>query len=136
MATVDSVYERELLHGLVTGLLFCGPCFHASRRTALRKKYNLKGSRGMDCILSCFCGACLICQEAIAVNKLTGLSVPFAFIPTNPHAAAVHAAAAPYMVKPTHDNTPPQGGIITNATPASGANPAPMPPPGAMQMHH
>jgi Cys-rich protein (TIGR01571 family) len=50
-------------------LLCClSSCGHAARRTAMRTKYNLVGSRQTDCLLSCFCGPCIVCQEAREVQ--------------------------------------------------------------------
>jgi len=50
-------------------ICFVGMCYVVAYRTKIREKYNLKGSRGLDCILTCCCALCTICQEAREVQK-------------------------------------------------------------------
>jgi Cys-rich protein (TIGR01571 family) len=53
--------------------LCLGSCYHAGYRTKMRQKYNLEGSKQLDCLLSFCCGPCLVCQEAREI-KYQGLT--------------------------------------------------------------
>lgn len=51
---------------LCSAIVMCclAPCYVASRRTMMRDRYQLKGSKMEDCLLTCFCAACSTCQIA------------------------------------------------------------------------
>ncbi|KAG1652248.1 hypothetical protein FOA52_009246 [Chlamydomonas sp. UWO 241] len=45
---------------------FCSTnvCWYAKKHADFRKKYDIKGSDGMDCAQACCCFHCLLCQDA------------------------------------------------------------------------
>lgn len=70
-------YKALRTHNQIfAGYVCCGPCYIASKRTKLREKYGLKGSKASDCLISCCCAQCSICQLAIFMGKEAGVQVP------------------------------------------------------------
>jgi len=47
----------------------CCWCVHKDRRRLLREKYHLAEEPCNDCLTTCCCGPCAICQEAREMEK-------------------------------------------------------------------
>lgn len=54
---------------------FC--CYYAKKRTEFRKKYNLKGSEGIDCLGQICFAPCMLCQDANQLMIEGAYKVPY-----------------------------------------------------------
>lgn len=72
-------YEANCVSAcLLNCCCYFGVCWYAKQRSEFRKKYDIKGSDGMDCLNACCFGPCAICQDANQLMKETDYKVPMA----------------------------------------------------------
>jgi len=61
------------------GLVACVPCanvwFLAKAREQIRNQRSIEGTLVMDLVLTCFCGACVLCQAAMEVDALDNMEI-------------------------------------------------------------
>jgi len=58
----------------------CSCCYLGNQRTVVREKYDIKGSRWMDCLCTCFLICCIMAQESKEIYQ----HVPGYYIPLSP----------------------------------------------------
>ncbi|XP_015580023.1 protein PLANT CADMIUM RESISTANCE 3-like [Ricinus communis] len=67
---ITEIVNKGKISNATSGVLYValsclvGPCLYSAPiRSKLRNEYNVKGTRGQDCLVHCFCEPCALTQE-------------------------------------------------------------------------
>jgi Cys-rich protein (TIGR01571 family) len=98
--------------------LGCGCCIGMYFRSQMRSRFGMAPDLFMDALIWCFCQPCAIAQEAIMVDRMSGVEVACPFALTIKPVTVAVAAAGPGAGEVIGGGAPPiVGGTVVEATP-------------------